>query len=72
MSLLCVGLEAKQALMPCGQFVTQPDAANAGGTDVDVLQPQLVGDPLRAIGRALQTQRQDLLLDLRRHAVRMR
>lgn len=52
--------------------MTQPHPAHPAGGDRHPLQPQLVGDPRRPVGRPLQAVVEDLLLDLGRDEVRMR
>lgn len=58
-----LGLQSQQALVPGLEVVAEPDAADTGGTDIDALQPQLVGDALAAVGGLLEAQVEDLLLD---------
>lgn len=69
---LGVMLETHQALVTRLDAVTAPYAADTARTDLGAGQAQLVGDALRAVCREAQRVVEDLLLDLGRHAVRMR
>ena len=51
--------------------MAQPDTSHAGRADLHPLEPQLVGDPLGAVGGAVQSVGEDPLLDLRRDPVGM-
>lgn len=54
------------------EVVPAPDSAYAGVTDADVLRPQPVGDPVRAVGRVLERAGQDRRLDVGRSPIRVR
>ncbi len=56
-----MALESEQALEAGLEVVAAPDATDAGDADVDVLQAQLVGDALGAVGAVLQGGCGDLL-----------
>lgn len=50
-----VGFQAHQALVTGFRILAQPDTAHTGGADVDLPQPQFLGDALGAVGGVLQT-----------------
>ena len=54
------------------EVVADPDAPHPARTDLDLLEHQLVGHTLRAVGRMLQRVGQDGLFDCRGHAVQVR
>ena len=58
-----LGFQAQQALVAGLEVMTQPDPAHAGGTDVDTLEPEFIGDALGAVNGLLETQLEDLLLN---------
>ena len=70
--LLDVAFKSEQALEPGLEVVAAPDTAHAGDADVDVLQAQLVGDPLRPMGGMLKGVGEDPGLDLVGDAVGVR
>jgi len=66
-----VALEAHQALVACLDVVAEPDAPDAAGTDVHVVEAQLIRHPLRPLRRVLQRVVEDSLLDVGSDAVRV-
>ena len=58
-------LEAEEAFETGLEIVPKPDAADAGGADLQPAQAELVGDALCAVRGVLQGVGEDLSLDVR-------